>query len=59
MRVDLERAMARLTDKQRAALWMWAGLGWTHDEIAELCGVGRAAITRRIRRACETLAGGM
>jgi DNA-directed RNA polymerase specialized sigma24 family protein len=54
MRVDLERATARLTSKQRLALWLWV-LGYSHEEIADQCDVGRTAITMRISRARETI----
>ncbi len=57
MRVDLERATAQLTTKQRTALWLWAVCGWTQADIAERHGVGQPAISMRIRRARETLTG--
>lgn len=58
IRLDLERASEQLTRKQRVTLWLWLQ-GYTHQEIADRCGVKRPAITRRIGRARETLAGEM
>ncbi|NLG26588.1 MAG: sigma-70 family RNA polymerase sigma factor [Chloroflexi bacterium] len=54
LRIDLERATARLTQKQRVALWLVLQ-GYTQAEIAAQHGVGRPAIAMRIRRARETL----
>ena len=53
-RLDLMAALAQLTDKQREAVTLWA-MGYTQAEIGERCGVGRPAITRRIRRGIEAL----
>jgi len=54
MRVDLERVAARLTRKQRLALWLWV-LGYTQEDIGDALGVGQPAIAMRIKRARETI----
>jgi len=54
LRLDLERALARLTPKQRAALWLWCQ-GYTQEAIATALGAKRTAITMRIMRACEAM----
>ena len=48
-RMDVERALLELTDKQRAVILL-AMQGYTHREIAELLGVTRKSITLRISR---------
>ena len=54
LRVDLETAAARLTRKQRLALWLWV-LGYTQEDIGDALGVGQPAIAMRIKRARETI----
>jgi len=44
--LDAQHAMGRLTAKQQVALWLWV-LGYSHQEIAAVTGVGRTAITMR------------
>ena len=36
--IDLERAMARLSETSRAVVWMHDVEGYTHEEIAEMMG---------------------
>jgi len=52
--LDVRRMMGRLTAKQQVALWLWV-LGYSHREIAAATGVGRTAITMRIKRAREMI----
>jgi len=52
--LDAQHAMGRLTAKQQVALWLWV-LGYSHQEIAAVTGVGRTAITMRIKRAREMI----
>lgn len=47
--IDIERALACLTAKQREAV-MLAMQGYTHNEIARLLGVTRVSVTLRISR---------
>jgi len=54
MRVDLEQVAARLTRKQRLALWLWL-CGYTQADIGDALGVGQPAIAMRIKRARETI----
>jgi len=56
LRLDLERALARLTPKQRAALWLWCQ-GYTQEEIAVQAGVTKMAICYRIKAAIATIRG--
>src|SRR6266705_3261264 len=37
-RVDLERALERLSETSRAVVWLHDGEGYTHEEIAEMMG---------------------
>lgn len=48
-RMDVERALLELTDKQRAVILL-AMQGYTHNEIARLLGVTRVSVTLRISR---------
>lgn len=47
--IDIERALACLTAKQREAVTL-AMQGYTHNEIARLLGVTRVSVTLRISR---------
>ena len=49
-RIDLERAIAQLTAKQREVLALWLE-GYTQEEIAERCGIGQQRVCRRLQRA--------
>jgi len=49
-RMDVERALLELTDKQRAVILL-AMQGYTHREIAELLGIARESVTLRLLRA--------
>lgn len=50
LRVDLEEAAARLTRKQRVALWLWL-LGYTQEDIGARLGVTQQAVSRLVIRA--------
>ena len=39
LRLDLEAALARLSDRTRAVVWLHDVEGYTHEEIAELMGM--------------------
>jgi len=56
LRLDLERALARLTPKQRRALQLWYQ-GYTLEEIAVQAGVTKMAICYRIKAAIATIRG--
>lgn len=49
-RLDVERALLELTDKQRAAVLL-VMQGYTHREIAERLGIARESVTLRLLRA--------
>jgi RNA polymerase sigma factor (sigma-70 family) len=49
-RMDVERALLELTDKQRAAVLL-VMQGYTHREIAEHLGIARESVTLRLLRA--------
>lgn len=48
--IDIERALAALTAKQREAVTL-AMQGYTHREIAERLGIARESVTLRLLRA--------
>ena len=56
LRVDLERAMAELTEHARAILEM-RELGYPYAEIAEALGTTEAAVKMQVKRAFEKLRG--
>jgi RNA polymerase sigma factor (sigma-70 family) len=54
LRLDLSRACARLTERQRAALVLVVG-GLSQAEAAEQLGIGQPAVSYRLTRARERL----
>lgn len=54
LRIDLERATARLTQKQRVALWLWL-CGHTQEAIGERLGVTQQAVSRLVLRAADRI----
>jgi len=60
-RIDLSRAMERLTPRQRSLLWLAYAQGCSHEEIARLLGLKTAsmkALLHRARRRLAVLMGG-
>lgn len=55
-RIDLQRAMARLTRRERSMLWLAYAMGWSHEEIAESIGVKTASLKPMLHRARQRLA---
>ena len=55
-RLDLSRAMARLRSRDRAMLWLAYAQGASHEEIAEVVGIGRASVKTMLHRARTRLA---
>jgi RNA polymerase sigma-70 factor (ECF subfamily) len=53
--IDLERAIAALTDRQRAVVVLHDIEGFTHDEIAEQLGVTSGTSKATLSRARDTL----
>lgn len=48
-------ALLSLPEKQRHAVWLVHGCGWTHAETAEALGVGRTTVGTHIERAMTKL----
>lgn len=57
VRLDLERAMARLRPRDRALVWLAYAEGASHREIAAALGVGLASVKTLLYRARHRLAG--
>jgi RNA polymerase sigma-70 factor (ECF subfamily) len=55
-RTDLTRAMARLTPRERALVWLAYAQGSSHREIAEVVGVQTASVKLMLFRARRKLA---
>jgi RNA polymerase sigma factor (sigma-70 family) len=55
LRMDLEAALARLSDRSRAVVWMHDVEGYTHEEIAELMGMTTSFSKSQLARAHERL----
>ena len=50
-RIDLERAMDRLSRRERSLLWLAYAQGWSHEEIAAAVGVKKASLKTLLFRA--------
>lgn len=55
LRLDLERAIAALPDGARIVLVLHDIEGYTHDEIAELCGIAAGTARAQLHRARRLL----
>jgi RNA polymerase sigma-70 factor (ECF subfamily) len=55
-RADLQRAMAQLSQRERALVWLAYGHGSTHQEIAGVLGLKRGSIKPLLFRARRKLA---
>jgi len=55
-RLDVTRAMAQLPSRERSMLWLAYAQGASHEEIAEVVGVGRASVKTLLFRARRRLA---
>jgi DNA-directed RNA polymerase specialized sigma24 family protein len=51
----LAAAMASLPRRQRTAVFLVHGLGWTHYEVAELMGVTRTTVEKHLERGLARL----
>jgi RNA polymerase sigma-70 factor (ECF subfamily) len=56
-RLDVQRAMTRLSPRERSLLWLAYVRGCTHDEIAATHGVKRASLKTLLHRARRRLLG--
>jgi DNA-directed RNA polymerase specialized sigma24 family protein len=48
-------ALSELTDRQRVAVVLVHGFGWTHREVAELTGVAVTSVQNHVERGLEKL----
>jgi len=55
LRMDLEAALARLSDRSRAVVWLHDVEGYTHEEIAELMGMTTSFSKSQLARAHDRL----
>ena len=46
----LEGALAELTERERVALLLIHGAGWTHAEVATLLGIKRSTVQKHVER---------
>jgi DNA-directed RNA polymerase specialized sigma24 family protein len=51
----LLRALAHLPERQRVAVFLAHGVGWTHAEVAQLMGVKPATVQKHVERGLERL----
>ncbi len=54
-RLDVQRALTRLSPRERSLLWLAYVQGCTHDEIAATHGVKRASLRMLLHRARRLL----
>jgi RNA polymerase sigma-70 factor (ECF subfamily) len=52
---ELAPALARLSERQRAAVVLVHGCGWTHQEVADALGVARSSVGTHVERAMARL----
>ena len=55
LRLDLETALARLSERTRAVVWLHDVEGYTHEEIAELMGMTTSFSKSQLARAHQKL----
>jgi len=55
LRMDLEAALERLSEKSRAVVWLHDVEGYTHEEIAELMGMTTSFSKSQLARAHKKL----
>lgn len=55
--IDLERALAGLTDIERSSVWLAYAEGWDHRTIARIVGVGEKSVKVLLFRARKKLIG--
>ena len=55
LRMDLEAALSRLSERSRAVVWLHDVEGYTHEEIAELMGMTTSFSKSQLARAHQRL----
>ena len=55
LRMDLEAALSRLSERSRAVVWLHDVEGYTHEEIAELMGMTTSFSKSQLARAHQKL----
>ncbi len=55
----LPRALAQLTTRQRTAVILVHGYGWTLEETSRLLGVGRSTVQKHVDRGLDRLRGSL
>jgi len=55
LRMDLEAALERLSDRSRAVVWLHDVEGYTHEEIAELMGMTTSFSKSQLARAHDRM----
>ena len=51
----LPKSLGRLTGKQRAAVVLIHGYGWSYQEVSDVLGVGRSTVQQHVERALRHL----
>jgi RNA polymerase sigma factor (sigma-70 family) len=51
----LDKALSRLSERQRAAVLLIEGYGLTYQEVADLLGLSRATVQQHVDRGLEKL----
>ena len=51
----LPAALQRLSNRQRTAVMLIKGYGWTHQEVAELTGISVSSVQNHVERALKKL----
>lgn len=47
---DLPVALGRLSDRERAAVVLVHGVGWSYAEVADLFGIGKSTVQKHVDR---------
>lgn len=55
--VDLVRALRTLTERQRTAVVLVHGCGWSYDDVAEALEVSKSSVGTHVQRGLERLRG--
>lgn len=53
--LELVGALMQLPDRQRTAVWLCVGCGWTHSEAADAMEISTSAVSTHVARALASL----